>query len=281
MSSDERSKTPGADVILRALGPPRRDLRVHKLILSLASPVFRDMFSLPQPTTPTSEDSNAIDVVEVTDKPHALRVVLQMIYPHPSPPLKGDLDTLVECLVVADKYEIQGATSQLRDALSRVNSPLRIYAIACRFGFEDLAKSASDEIFTSVNLTGVAQLPDGFEFVSAAAYHNLIRQRTHYLETVSEVVKLTPLRSVCPHCRGGHFMEEVFRLRLAHLITKGTPVEASACLRAWVKAYGLNAACQGDCVPKVILASIVKVCKFLADPGAESPPLKESIPKNS
>jgi len=47
MSNDEKFDAPDAEIILRALGPPRRDFRVHKLVLSLASPVFKDMFSFP------------------------------------------------------------------------------------------------------------------------------------------------------------------------------------------------------------------------------------------
>jgi len=38
---------PDADVILRASGG--KEFHAHKLVLSLASPVFRDMFSVPQP----------------------------------------------------------------------------------------------------------------------------------------------------------------------------------------------------------------------------------------
>ena len=281
MPNDEKSKAPGADVILRVLGPPKHDLRAHKLILSLASPIFRDIFSLPQPTTPTSEDSHTIDVVEVTDKPHALRIILKMIYPHPSPPLNGDLDTLVDCLVVAEKYEIEGALSQLRDALSQVDSPLRIYAIATRFGFTDLAESASHDILSLVNLAGVTQLPDDFEFITAIAYHKLIRQRARYLEAVVDIVKLTPLRSVCFSCRGGPYTEEVFRWRLAHIITRGTPVGVAACLGAWVKLHGLNSECEAECVAKFIRASVARVIQLLDNPGAEAPTRKKSILKKT
>ena len=40
---------PGGDIILRTSGSPNRNFRVHKLVFSLASPVFTDMFGLPQP----------------------------------------------------------------------------------------------------------------------------------------------------------------------------------------------------------------------------------------
>jgi hypothetical protein len=280
MTNDEKSDVPNADVILRVSGPPKRDFRVHKLILSLASPVFRDMFSLPQQTTSTSEDSNAIDVVQVTDQPHALAIVLKMIYPNPSPPLKT-LDTLVECLVIADKYEMQGPMSQLRDALSQVNSPLRVYATASRFGFSDLAASTFRDILTSVDLVGITQLPDDFKFIPATAYHILVKNRAHYLEAAVEVIKQTPPLPTCGDCRGGRFTEEVFRLRLAHLIMKGTPLEAPSCIGAWIKTYGLNSECDGDCVAKFIRIAITRVRKSLADPGTESPQRRKSILKKA
>ncbi|KAF9649053.1 hypothetical protein BDM02DRAFT_3062287, partial [Thelephora ganbajun] len=197
---------PDADIILRALGPPKRDFRVHKLILSLASPVFKDMFSLPQPDEPTSDESSVakIEIVEVADPAHALYIVLRVIYPFTPPSYGGNLDTLVECLVIADKYEIKGAMSQLRSALlqSDVSQSLRVYAIASRFGFANLAESASRLILSSVRLTKIPKLPNDFEFVSATAYHQLVRQRASYLEVAVEIIKQTPLKSRCYNCPG-------------------------------------------------------------------------------
>ena len=202
MPKGENFNAPDADIILRALGPPKRDFRVHKLILSLASPVFKGMFSLPQPTSGSSRESTVagIEVVKVTDPAGALDIILRMIYPSSTPPsLDGDFDfdTLVECLVIADKYEIGRAGSQLRDALARtcLTRPLRVYAVAARFGFAKLMDFTSHHIFSSIHLPGIPELPDDFDFVSATAYHRLVRQRAIYVEEVAEVIKQTPLKS--------------------------------------------------------------------------------------
>ena len=276
MPKDSGPNALDADIILRVPGPPRRDFRAHKLILSLASPVFKDMFSLPQPTAPTSEGSNATDIVEVMDPPQALSIVLKIIYPNTSPSLNDNLDTIVECLVIVEKYEMRGAISQLRDALSRANVPLRVYAIASRFGFTDLAESTFRKMLPSVNLAGVPQLPDDFRFITAAAYHKLIGRQTHYWEMAAEAVKRTPLKRPCRGCRGGCFTKEVFRLRLAHLIIKGTPVEVQACVGAWVNEFGPNPECEDDCVPKFIRAAISQVYKSVANPGERKPILKKA-----
>ena len=67
-----------ADVILRAIhGTDSRDFRVHKLLPSLTSPVFKDMFGLPQPPSETLE----IHTIDVTDPPRALEVILRLFTP--------------------------------------------------------------------------------------------------------------------------------------------------------------------------------------------------------
>ena len=263
MSDDEKFDFPDADIILRTLGPPARDFRAHKLILSLASSVFKDMFSLAQPTPDSSRTSTAaeVEIVGVTDPPGALDIILRMVYPFAPPSFGDNIDALVECLTIADKYDIRGAKSQLCSALAQINPAhsLRVYAIAVRFGFADLVESISCHIVSSVDLTGIHELPDDFRFIPATVYHKLVRHRKKYLEAAGEIVKWTLGGSCCYSCLGRTTTtetEEVFRLRLAYLIVTGTPVEAGACSEAWVRAYGRNAECRDDCVSKFISSTI-------------------------
>jgi len=283
MSNDEKFDAPDADIILRALGPPKRDFRVHKLVLSLASPVFKDMFSLPQPTSDDSRKSSVgeVEIVEVTDPADALDTILRMIYPFAPPSFDGSLDTLVECLIIADKYGIQGAKSRLYGVLARASpaQSLRVYAIASQFGFTNLVNSASRHILSSVHLTGISELPDDFDSVPATAYHKLVRHRANYLEAVVEIIQQTPVKSGCYHCPRGIYGAEVFRLRLAHLVMTGTPVEAEACVEAWVKAHGHNAECEENCVLKFICSVISRVNKGLVKPGASPPPKRSAMKK--
>ena len=272
---------PDGDVILRALGPPSHDFRVHKLVLSLASPVFKDMFSIPQPTSGTP-NVEGVEIVEVADPPHALDITLRLIYPFTPPSLDGNLDILVECLIVADKYDIKAAKARLHQALGRsdVADSLRVYAIASRFGFPSIVEAASRRILSDVHLPGILELPDDFKFVPAASYHTLVRHHASYLEVVVEVIKQSPLKSKCRDCPGWKSsMEELFRLRLANLVITGTPVDVQACFGAWVKAYGLNADCEGDCVLKFIYVAISRVDNGLVKPGASPPQKKAAVQK--
>ena len=290
MLDPEKFDAPDADIILRALGPPSRDFRVHKLLLSLASPVFKDMFSLPQfkPDRQVASDDTetpsavGIDVVEVTDPPKALEVILRMIYPFTPPSLNCNLDILVQCLIIADKYEIKGATARLRATLARTNvtQSLRVYAIASRFGFADIVDSSTSDLL-SLPLTKIPELPDDFEFIPATRYHKLVRHHENYLEVVVEVINQTPLKSKCSDCPGTRLVgQEIFRLRLAHLILTGTPVDARACLQAWVKAYGSIADCEADCVPKFIFSAVSRIDKGSVNPVV-SPPKKSALRKRS
>lgn len=268
MSEEKSFDFPGADVILRVLGPPARDFRAHKLLLSLASPVFKDMFFPSRPITPTPgqfamSSVAELDIVPVTDPPHALDAVLRVIYPVPSPPLDRNLDTIVQCLIVADKYKIEAAMSRLRNVLSRIPltngfKAIRIYGIASRFEFTELADNISRQI-SSVNIAGISGFPDDFEFIPAATYQKLVRQRACYLEAVTDGIRQAPVKPMCSDCPGGPLAEEVFKLRLSQLVMRGTALEAKACFEAWVKAYGRNAACKEDCVTKFIRFTVAKV----------------------
>jgi hypothetical protein len=188
MDSNEMFNWPDADVILRAThGTDSRDFQVHKAFLSFASPVFRDMFKLPQPPSPAS------NVVDVADPPRALGLVLRYIYPSAASPVV-DLSVLPEALIIADKYDIEVARVRLRSSLKKFtkSEPLRTYAIACRLGFEDEMKIASSHT-TSIHLPGLTQLPDEFKLIPATEYHRLILLHSTYRIHVKIIAARSPL----------------------------------------------------------------------------------------
>jgi hypothetical protein len=80
--------TSDGDIILRAGQEPdsKHDFRVHKFILSLASPVFKDMFTFPQPPDQNWVEQPDISIVNVPDRPKVLDAVLRFVYPGVEPP---------------------------------------------------------------------------------------------------------------------------------------------------------------------------------------------------
>lgn len=70
---------PDADAILRS--PDGKEFRVHRLVLSLASPVFQGMFGLPQSTNNPSE----IPTIDIPKSSDILQPFIQYLYPRPPP----------------------------------------------------------------------------------------------------------------------------------------------------------------------------------------------------
>ena len=154
--------TDDGDVVLRVGTEPgsKHDFRVHKVILSLASPVFKDTFTFPQPPGQTLYEQHQLPVVEVLDPPEVMDTILRLIYPGVEPPKITELPTLSALFLIADKYNITSIYPTLREILKTflpgrylpdydlpghyiAGHPLWVYIIACRFGFSEEAKEAA------------------------------------------------------------------------------------------------------------------------------------------
>ncbi|PIL35931.1 hypothetical protein GSI_01591 [Ganoderma sinense ZZ0214-1] len=135
-----------ADIIFRSSDGV--DFRLYRVILAKASPVFRTMLQLPQPsstpTAPSAPDDHELHVVTLTEDAKTLENVLRLCYPVEDPSLTsmGDIHSVLEA---ARKYEIAAVAANLRWALMCMlpQEPLRVYAIAYMMEMEDLAKKAA------------------------------------------------------------------------------------------------------------------------------------------
>ena len=159
-----------ADVIIRAKGP--LDFRVHKCNLSFVSPVFKDMFTIPQPSF------NTLDVLphaNVQDPPGAWENILRTIYPMPNPTI-DNIDDLESLLLTAKKYEMKYVIdSHIRCFENRAfirDDPLRLYTIACAGGFEEQAKYVASHAEHST-VVGRSDIGD-LESLTLDSYHRLV-----------------------------------------------------------------------------------------------------------
>ena len=150
--------TRDGDVIIRASSNPdiKHDFRVHKVVLSLASRVFKDLFQTAQPD---SGQEDPLPVISVTDSPNAMNLLLGFIYPGFVPPTITDLATLATLLTIADKYDIPTIPPIVRGRLADKGvlkgDPFGVYIIARRWGFTVEAKRAAREI----NLAKISESP--------------------------------------------------------------------------------------------------------------------------
>jgi hypothetical protein len=71
---------PDANLIIRS--SDFVDFRVHKPVLAMASPVFKDLFTLPQPSDSESDDD--LPVVKLPEDSELLHSLVSIIYPVPT-----------------------------------------------------------------------------------------------------------------------------------------------------------------------------------------------------
>ena len=174
---------PDADIILRASGG--REFHAHKLVLSLASSVFRDMFSVPQPS-PT--EPSQLPIVDVNDSPEALEIFLLIIYPARKP-LINDVQTLASVLCLADKYDAKGVLDVQRDYLPSTYgtlSPIQMYTILCACGREEEAGAAARRVpFASLKTLDSSPL---LQLITIAQYQRLVSFMTARDQRMREIV---------------------------------------------------------------------------------------------
>ncbi|KZS99754.1 uncharacterized protein LAESUDRAFT_732904 [Laetiporus sulphureus 93-53] len=132
------------DVIL---GSKDRTLfRMHSFTLKTTSGWFRSMFSLP----PRGDSPSAADAIYLDEDTATLESLLQMISGLPIPAFES-YAVVEPLLLAAEKYDMPGPMSIVRALVmtpSFLAEPLRLYAMACRYGWHDEARVASQKTLT-------------------------------------------------------------------------------------------------------------------------------------
>lgn len=137
---------PDADVILRS--SDNVDFRVYKSIMSLISPIFHDMFTLPQePPVSSKGDQSNPPLVHLAEDHVILSDLLQLCYP-PSPidtHLTEDFDRLRCALSAGMKYDMLAAVRLISNHLEQCarRDPGSVYAIARYMELDSLALAAA------------------------------------------------------------------------------------------------------------------------------------------
>lgn len=132
---------PDADLVLRSCDGI--DFRVYKSVLSLVSPVFETMFTLPQPGPKVG--ASEPPVVQMTEDERTLYLVLQFCYPGRRLELK-DLTDMVALLEFAEKHDFEEwlVSCVKRDLVSHAEEDaVGVYAVAMRFKLKSEAVAAA------------------------------------------------------------------------------------------------------------------------------------------
>ncbi|CDO76671.1 hypothetical protein BN946_scf184305.g3 [Trametes cinnabarina] len=164
---------PDADLVIRTSADTT--FMVHKVIVAAASPVLAAKIAsaavhVAHPDNPAVDAATASLEIALPESEFVLETLLRYIYPLPEPVLL-DLDDIAAVYdAAANRYSFACATSALQRALSSPRfldaEPVRIYALAKRFGLEDLARTALRD-----TLRHPAVWPDYDEFTEMPASH--------------------------------------------------------------------------------------------------------------
>jgi len=169
---------PDADLILRAPLQPGseefKDFHTHKAVLSIASTLFRDMFSIPQPPQPADGDTTP-PVVQVVEPAELFETFLRLIYPI-EPPAVDSLQLVDDLFQLAEKYMANRVYAMLKHTLSSPSflrdDPIWVYAIACRANLNEEAELAIRHTF-QIDL--VQEIPHKhLQMLTAEAYNCLL-----------------------------------------------------------------------------------------------------------
>jgi BTB/POZ domain len=110
------------------------NFHIHKSVLAMASPVFRDLFSLRQPLG--SESVDGLPVVKLTEDAELLNSLFSMLYPVRLV-IPDSYEKVLYLLAACQKYDMDQVQSIIRAEVNRGGSPspvgteaFRAYAIA-------------------------------------------------------------------------------------------------------------------------------------------------------
>ena len=131
-TSPERLDVPDANLILQS--SDLVNFRVHKPVLAMASPFFRDLLSLPQPSV--SESVEGLPMVQLPEDAELLISLVSMLYPV-QPVIPNSYEKVLYLLAACQKYDMVHVQSCIRVEVNRGSFPapvgtevFRAYAIA-------------------------------------------------------------------------------------------------------------------------------------------------------
>ena len=165
-----------ADIILESSNLIH--FRVHKSALVASSPIFRDMFSLPQPTS--DELPDGLPLVHLSEDAGVLNSLVSMLYPV-TPDIPDSNDGILALLAATQKYEMVAVQSSIRAEVSRKGSlsptgteVFRVYAVACSKRLfpemEAMARLTLDYPMTFESLGEVLRLFEGWALRDLACF---------------------------------------------------------------------------------------------------------------
>jgi hypothetical protein len=168
---------PEATIIVRS--SDQVNFRVHKPVLALSSPFFKDLLSLPQPSD--GELVDGLPVVALPEDAGLLNSLISLLYPI-TPVIPDTYQKVFTLLAVCQKYEMEEVQSNIRDAIKLRKFPAPVqaegftaYAIASGLGLVPEAEDAAQ--LTRGQPVTFESLGEGLRSFKGRALCDLFRYR--------------------------------------------------------------------------------------------------------
>ncbi|KAJ6594769.1 hypothetical protein B0H19DRAFT_975005, partial [Mycena capillaripes] len=148
---------------------------VHRIVLSLTSPVFEDMFSVSQP-----DSKHGVPEVLMPHTAAVLERVLRFFYPGTQPVVEtlGQLREILDILV--DRYNVESVVALGRMHLRAYIAPQPVgaFAVAAHRGWNDLALEAAKACLKLPLRAWDRDPPEELRYITGTLYQRLIQY--HY-----------------------------------------------------------------------------------------------------
>ena len=169
---------PDASIIIQSSN--QINFRVHKSVLAMNSPFFKDMLSLPQP--PNDELIDGLPVVKLSEDASVLSNLLSLFYLQWRRVKPGSYEMVFALLAACQKYDMESIQLEIRDNVERGIFPAPVkaqafsaYALANSLGLKPEMKHAAR--LTLGQPMTLESLGEGLRSFKGQALLKLIRSR--------------------------------------------------------------------------------------------------------
>ncbi|KAH9020938.1 hypothetical protein EDB85DRAFT_1831128, partial [Lactarius pseudohatsudake] len=166
-----------ADIIIQS--SDLVSFHVDKATLSMSSPFFADMFSLPQPSD--NEVVDGLPIVRLSEDAEILNSLLKMLYPVPSV-VPDSYDKALELLAASQKYDMASIQSSIRTEIKSWGPIVLTGTVAYRAYAISSSAQLHPEMGTSARFTldfpmTLEDLSDELSLFEGWALRDLVRYR--------------------------------------------------------------------------------------------------------
>ena len=182
-----------ADIILRS--SDRVDFHVYRAILSISSPFFKSMFSLPQPNT-SSAPERKNPVVDLPENSRTIATILTFIYPVVyAAPEPESLDDMMDAFVAAKKYEMVIVSQCLSETFAESkcvrDDPIAAFCAAYSRELGEACRiAAKASLKCRMNLNNIA---DKLQYLNGPAFYQLYKFHRACSTSAAQAVSDTDL----------------------------------------------------------------------------------------